>query len=372
MKTLVETLVRTTSANYPVYYSSGKIASILKDIKKVYKNRPIVVVSESRVAALYKEKFLSNFSTDTCHFVTFPAGEKNKNRRVKEKVEDQLLEKNLPRNTLLIALGGGVCGDLAGYIAATYLRGIDFIQIPTTLLSMVDSSVGGKTGVDTRHGKNLIGAFHQPKAVYIDLNFLDTLSEKEFFSGLAEVIKYGFIEDKKIYDYLVKNREIIMQRDPEALLTLVKRSVASKARVVRQDEKETLGVRKILNFGHTAGHAVEHLMNYKRPHGHCIALGMAFESLLAATQKVSSVTVHQDIVELLNYFQYDLSLPGSISFEAFYTAMLSDKKNVKGAVHFTLPKAVAAMAFDKKGFSKAYSKEVLKAVYFQYKAAFSD
>ena len=209
------------------------------------------------------------------YVVEIPDGEEYKNFETLKSIYDSLIEFGFDRSSLIVALGGGVVGDIAGFAAATYLRGIPFVQVPTTLLAQVDSSVGGKTGINHEKGKNLIGAFYQPGFVLIDTSTLDTLPEREYLSGLAEVAKYGIVLDGNLFDFMSANAGKLLDRDKESLLTVIKRSCSIKASIVEKDEKEA-GLRAVLNYGHTIGHAVETLTCYKRyTHGEAVAIGMA-------------------------------------------------------------------------------------------------
>jgi 3-dehydroquinate synthase len=211
--------------------------------------------------------------------VTFPAGEWNKTRETWSALTDQLLAAGIGRDGAVVAVGGGVVGDVAGFVAATVLRGIPYVQVPTTLLAMIDSSIGGKTGVDTVHGKNLVGAFHQPRAVIADVNTLTTLPPVHRSAGMAEALKHGFIADAIYLESLVRDRDRILDAEPGALLETVRRSVEIKAAVVADDERE-LGRRAILNFGHTVGHAIETVCGYEILHGEAVAMGMIVEAEL--------------------------------------------------------------------------------------------
>ena len=228
------------------------------DIAKLFPNSKCFIVTDSNVYELYGmrfEKWLTKHGMKT-QCVSFKAGEKYKTRRTKDYLEDRILKLGVMRDSIIIALGGGVVGDIAGFTAATMQRGIQFIQIPTTLLAQVDSSVGGKVAVDHPLGKNLIGAFHQPKRVYIDPNTLLTLSDSEYYNGLAEVVKYGAVLDEKFFNYLERNWIKVIRRDVKTLTCTIERCCLLKAKVVQRDELET-SYRRILNFGHTIGHAVE-------------------------------------------------------------------------------------------------------------------
>ena len=295
----------------------------------------VLILTDSNV-----EKFLDkltaplvakqiNFNT-----ITIPAGESSKNLREVEKVYTRAIELGLDRKSPIIAFGGGVVGDLAGFVAATYLRGVPFIQVPTTLLAQVDSSVGGKTGVNHELGKNLIGAFYQPKAVFIDVDSLKSLPAREIRSGLGEVIKYGIIKDAEFFRYLEDNAEKIMNRDVDALKHIVKRSCEIKAEVVSADEKES-GLRKILNFGHTIGHAFEHVTSYKYRHGEAVSIGMVGAALISWA---GGRIIFNDVArlkDLLDKFQLVTTCRG-VDMEDFYSAISRDKKIIDGKINWIL------------------------------------
>ncbi len=238
------------------------------------KERTVVIITDSNVDPLYGEKLVKSITPDCKEVLKFvlPAGETNKNLSTIESAYEFLIENHVTRSGLLIALGGGVVGDMTGFIAATYLRGIDYIQIPTTLLAQVDSSVGGKTGVDFKQYKNMIGAFNMPLLVYMDLGMLKSLDDRQFASGFAETMKYGLIKDAKFYSWLIENYYEIEERDPEILSQMIYTSCDWKRKVVEKDPTEK-GDRALLNFGHTIGHAIEKAKNFEMLHGECVALG---------------------------------------------------------------------------------------------------
>lgn len=276
-------LKKETDNSYDILIGEGIAGSLAKDLK----NRPIAsvyaIISDSNVARLYGKGLLDDFRKESlrAHLISFPAGEESKSRKIKEKIEDEMLSLGFRRDSCIIALGGGVVGDLAGFTAATYMRGISYIQVPTSLLAMADSSIGGKTALDAKNAKNAIGAFHQPKKVVIDINFLKTLPKKELANGLAEMIKHALIKDNKLFHFLEKNIDKIFEFEPKVLSFAIRRSCEIKAAIVMQDEKEK-GVRMLLNYGHTLGHAVESAMNYKISHGHAISIGMSCAAKISA------------------------------------------------------------------------------------------
>jgi len=281
--------------------------------------------------------------------VEVPDGEQYKNLDWANAVYTALLTNAFDRTSALVALGGGVIGDLTGFAAATFMRGVPFIQVPTTLLAMVDSSVGGKTGVNHPMGKNMIGAFYQPKKVLMDLTALKTLPREEFLAGMAEVIKYGVIRDAAFFDYLDENREKILSLDPEALTHIIRRSCEIKAEVVSRDEREG-GLRAILNFGHTVGHAVETAENYTMRHGYAVAIGMVYAARLAHKTGLCDASVPQRVEKLIKSYGLptDLSaLSRKPSVSGLMDTMQRDKKAEGGKVKFVLPGKIGDVVITK-------------------------
>ena len=250
-------------------------------------------------------------------------------------LEDQLLAGGAQRDSVIIALGGGMVGDLAGFTAATLHRGIRYVHIPTTLLSQVDSSVGGKVAVDHPFGKNLIGAFAQPEKVYIDVTTLSSLSSRDFSSGMAEVIKYGAILDRRLFSYLETNSGAILRRQRSALELIVDRSCVLKRRVVELDELET-GPRRILNFGHTIGHAVELLSKFALSHGEAVSIGMVAEATMSNALGLCDERDISRLVHVLQQFSLPTSFPSRMRFEAVIAATAHDKKAREGRIEYTL------------------------------------
>ena len=272
-----------------------------------------------------------------CEVAFIPDGETAKNLREAEKLYTRAIEFGLDRKSVVIALGGGVVGDLGGFVAATYLRGVPLIQIPTTLLAQVDSSIGGKTAVNHALGKNLIGAFHQPRAVFIDLQCLATLPEREIKSGLGEVVKYGVISDEKFFTYLEDNADKILGRDLQTLAHVVKRSCEIKAQVVSADERES-GLRRILNFGHTLAHAIEEQTAYKKfRHGEAVAVGMMAAARISCELGKTSAANVRRLENLLRRFDMQTTCAG-LDAEKLYAVTFRDKKTVGGVVNWVLMK----------------------------------
>ena len=272
-----------------------------------------------------------------------PSGEQSKSYAQMQLLYDQLVDMAADRRTIVVAIGGGVTGDLAGFVAATYARGLRFVQVPTTLLSMVDSSVGGKTGINHPRGKNLIGAFHQPIGVLIDLTTLNTLPDREYRSGLAEVVKYGVILDQEFFDYLEKNVEGLNARTPDVLRHVVARSCELKADVVREDEYETTGLRAVLNYGHTFGHAFEALSGYGGLlHGEAVSIGMICASRLAESlNRITSEETHRQ-TELLTQLGLPVTVPKELQTreQEIVSCMMLDKKTEGRELRFVLPSRI--------------------------------
>ena len=299
----------------------------------------ICVVTDSHVEKLYAKSLLDalpeGIHTD---LYVFPAGEEQKNLDSVSELYDFLIEKRYSRKDILVALGGGVVGDLTGYAAATYLRGIDFIQVPTTLLAQVDSSVGGKTGVDFCQYKNMIGAFHQPRLVYMNMAVLSTLDDLLFSSGMGEVLKTGLIRQPELYRWLDEKRSEVLDRRSEALAYMIRECCKIKSGVVERDPKEQ-GERAILNLGHTIGHAVEKLKNFSLPHGHCVGVGTVAAAWLSVQRGLLSSNDLRWIEEMNSFYGLPNRVDG-LSAQEILMATRSDKKAVGGRVRFILLDAV--------------------------------
>lgn len=297
-----------------------------------------LVVSNRRVYSLYGGKLTEGLEKAGVKWskTLLPDGEKSKTMKSVGALHDALVDGKYDRDSLVIALGGGVIGDAAGFAAATYMRGVRFAQVPTTLLAQVDSSVGGKTGVNHPKGKNLIGSFHQPSLVIADVDTLATLPKKEVLGGVAEIVKYGCIADSKFFGWLEKNMESLINLDPDVTARAVGVSCRIKARVVESDERET-GLRAILNFGHTVGHAVEAVTGYTRYiHGHAVAIGMATAAELSAIKGTLSEKDRDRVAGLIRSSGLPVTLPKDIGLSAIIGAMEMDKKAKSGSIRFVL------------------------------------
>ncbi|AJF06060.1 3-dehydroquinate synthase [Geoalkalibacter subterraneus] len=315
--------------SYPIWIGSGVLPRLGEALKRVSFPRRIAVVTNETVAPLYGEQVLSALrqSSFAAELIVLPDGEEHKNLESLNFIFDELITRGFDRGTGLIALGGGVIGDLAGFAAATYLRGIPFVQVPTTLLAQVDSSVGGKTAINHRLGKNLVGAFYQPRHVHIDVDTLATLPEREFRAGCAEIVKYGVIRDGDFFEWLEDNAQRIGERDPACLIHAVRISCQIKADIVEIDEKEG-GLRAILNYGHTLGHAVELLSGYgKVRHGEAVAIGMVAAATVSSRLGHCSSADVERIRRLLSALGLPVRLPDFAASD--YLAALSRDKKVQ-------------------------------------------
>ena len=327
--------------SYPIYIGAGYISSgeiQQVDIASHIRGKKVLIVTNETVAPLYLEMLEQQLSEKQIDTVVLPDGEKYKNLETLNLIFDQLIGRHHDRKTTLIALGGGVIGDMTGFAAASYQRGVPFIQIPTTLLAQVDSSVGGKTAVNHAMGKNMIGAFYQPQAVVIDTDTLSTLPDREFHAGLAEVIKYGLIVDADFFQWLESNIDNLLKRNKQALAYAIELSCRSKARVVAEDETEQ-GIRAILNLGHTFGHAIETFQDYKQwIHGEAVAAGMVMAAELSVITGDLAVEDLHRIKQLLQRCCLPVAPPRDMTVDDFMALMIRDKKVLDGQLRLVLLK----------------------------------
>ncbi len=326
---------------YPVYVDPGALRRLAGMVERHLPGRRVALVADETVYRLHRDDALGTdgWAGDV---LTFPPGERSKTREAWAALTDALLERGYGRDGGIVALGGGVAGDLAGFVAATYMRGLPYMQAPTTLLAMVDASVGGKTAVDTPRGKNLVGAFHPPAAVVADPLVLETLPEQEYRAGLAEAVKHGLIADREYFEWMEREAEALIRREQSALTYLVRRSVEIKAEVVGADERET-GRRAILNAGHTVAHALEHVSDYALPHGEAVALGLVAECALAIRLGGADPTMQERVKQLLQRFGLPVRLAQPLAPDHLIAAMTSDKKNRSARIRFALPHSVGEM-----------------------------
>ena len=334
-------IVRHATGSYPVYVEPGLLAGLGGLVERHLHGRRVALVGDETVLGLLREGRLAGARWDG-PALGFPAGERHKTRETWSRLTDELLRLEFGRDSGIVALGGGVAGDLAGFVAATYMRGIPCLQVPTTLLAMLDASVGGKTGVDTPEGKNLVGAFHSPVAVAADPLVLATLPDREYRAGLAEAVKHGLIADREYFAWIEANVDALEARDPGALRHLVRRSVEIKAEVVSEDEREA-GRRAILNAGHTVAHALERATDYRLPHGEAVGLGLVAEAALSTRLGLATPEAGARVVQLLERLGLPVRVAEPLPAEQVLAAMGSDKKNRAGGLRFALPRGVGTM-----------------------------
>lgn len=327
--------------SYPIFFGSDLLGKIGHCCKEIGLGKSVAVVTNPTVGTLYFDIARESLQKAgfTVSLVEIPDGEEYKNSETLNAIYDRCVALGLDRSAFILALGGGVVGDIAGFAAATYLRGIPFVQVPTTLLAQVDSSVGGKTGINHPQGKNLIGAFYQPRMVSIDVTVLSSLPEREFLCGLAEVVKYGIVLDHELFEYIETHGDELLARNHDCLLHIIHRSCAIKASVVEQDEREA-GLRAVLNYGHTLGHAVEALTSYNRyKHGEAVAIGMVQAARFSEKLGFSGHGDTERIVALLIRLGMPVELP-EFSAEEYTEALWHDKKVREGGLNFVFNRGV--------------------------------
>jgi 3-dehydroquinate synthase len=351
-------------ASYDIVIGGALLADLAGLVARHCPAARYAVITDSHVAPLYGEPVMSRLREGglVAQRFDFPAGEWNKTRQAWASLSDQMLAARFGRDSAVIALGGGVVGDVAGFVAATYLRGVPYVQVPTTLLAMIDSSIGGKTGVDVPAGKNLLGAFHQPRLVVVDRDVLASLPRAQLIAGMAEAVKHGVIADADYFAFLEASHERTLARDPAVLDRVITRSIEIKAAVVTADERE-LGRRAILNFGHTVGHAVEAATKYTLLHGEAVAIGMAYEARLAEALTIAAPGTAQRIRDLLERVGLPLERPAGAGVDDLLLAMRLDKKARAATVRFALPETVGTMrGDDEQGWTVTAPEQVLRDV----------
>lgn len=330
---------------YPVYLGHGLLGDAELWQRHLGTGKTLIVSNEV-VAPLYLERLqvaLGNIHAET---LIIPDGEVHKTSETWYRIIDKLVNMQARRDATLIALGGGVVGDITGFAAASYMRGVRFIQAPTTLLAQVDASVGGKTGFNHEKGKNLVGAFHQPAAVIIDSATLETLEDREFRAGIAEVVKCGAIRDRRFFDWLEKNRDLINRRETRVLNELIHQSVSNKAEIVAADEKEA-GVRALLNFGHSFGHALEAITAYSEfLHGEAVSIGMTIATRLSEQRGICEEGTTDRVEALLGHFGLPVMLPAGTSMDGMLNALQLDKKANAAGLRLILLAAIGHALID--------------------------
>ena len=338
--------------SYPIYIGPELLEDASSFLQQLGANRRIFVISNTTVAPLYLEKLQQTLAAQIAGSFLMPDGEAHKSLETFGQALDAAIECNLHRDSLIVALGGGVVGDLAGFVAATLHRGVDFVQIPTTLLAQVDSSVGGKTAVNHQLGKNLIGAFHQPCQVLIDISTLDTLPAREFKAGIAEIIKYGVIYDAAFFAWLEQNMDALLARNTDTLIYAIQRSCEIKAEIVANDEREH-GQRALLNFGHTFGHVIENAMGYGQwLHGEAVATGMVIATHLAAAMQWCEVSEFRRVRALIAHAGLPTEAP-ILDQDTWTRGLFRDKKVKNNVVRFILPTGIGSAQVTQESLSKS-------------------
>ena len=358
MKTLT---VELGERSYPIFIGRGLLGQA-ELVKPYVTGTQVLIVSNTTVAPLYLEQAKQAFSGYDVKTVVLPDGEQYKNLEVLNQIFDVAIENRFDRKCTFVALGGGVIGDMTGFAAASYQRGVNFIQIPTTLLSQVDSSVGGKTGVNHPKGKNMIGAFHQPECVIIDTDTLNTLEDRELSAGLAEVIKYGLIVDYPFFEWLEQNLPGLLARDAEVLAEAIERSCQNKATIVAKDEKEA-GLRALFNLGHTFGHAIEAGMGYGNwLHGEGVSAGMMQAVYLSKLMGDLTQADQERIASILQSAHLPVVPPKEMSVQQFLDLMAGDKKVQAGQIRLVLLKTIGQAYV-----TGDYSAELLERTLVEYR-----
>jgi len=327
--------------SYSIVIEPGLFKSIPGDLKKQKWGKKYCIITDTNVKRLYGQELVEHMREIglDATLISFQAGESRKKLQTVEKLANQMAQLGHNRHSCVVALGGGVTGDIAGFVAATFMRGIPFVHVPTSLVAMADSSIGGKTGVDLKCGKNLVGTFTQPKKVYIDPQVLSTLSKKQILNGLAEIVKHGLIQDKGILKILRKHPQQASSAHTTTITKLLVRSCKVKAGIVQRDVREAK-LRMHLNYGHSIGHAIEHASGYRLNHGQAISIGINLENRLAVDKKIMSAKQCEKIEELLKSLKLPTSIPDKIDRDPILKALKKDKKNRNQGFTFTLLKKI--------------------------------
>ena len=348
------------SGPYQVLVGRGLLGSLAPLLKEYAPAHRYALVSDSNVAALYGESTILQLKDAglSADLFTFEAGERRKNRTTWSELTDRLLHAGFGRDSCLIAMGGGVTGDLGGFVAATYMRGIPVVQVPTSLVAMIDASIGGKTGVDVEGGKNLVGAFHAPNLVVADPDVVASIPRAERAQGMIEAVKHGAIMDDTYFDELDREMPVLLDGDPASLERAVARSVELKSAVVSEDERE-VGRREILNFGHTLGHAVEAACSFRVPHGTAVACGMILEANLGVSLGVTGPDVVERLEQVLGRVGLPIRIPDGAAPNDIMTYLASDKKVRHGRTRFVLLSRIGAVHFADGSWSQAVDEDAV-------------
>ncbi len=335
--------------SYEITIAGGILSGLGEQVRSFGFSPSLAVISNPAVFDLYGKKVIDSLKEAgfTCSHILIPDGEEYKDYFWTYHILTELLRKKLDRNSCVVALGGGVIGDITGYAASVYMRGLHFVQVPTTLLSQVDSSVGGKTGVNHALGKNMIGTFYQPRLVWTDISTLKTLPKRELLCGIAEIIKYGVIWDEKFFGFMESNRDALLDLKEDALRAVIRRSCEIKAEVVSKDEREA-GLRAILNYGHTIGHAIETETGYSRfLHGEAVAIGMHLAARLSEVMGLMDKGKVLRIQSLIEAYGLPSELPSGLNIDRLVSHMRMDKKAIAGGIKFVLPLGIGEVKIQK-------------------------
>lgn len=324
------------TAKYGVYLGRGTRRRLNEILKNEYLERKILIVTDNNVSKIYLEEIINILKEHELKYAIIPAGEKSKSLGTMKYIYEKLLENDYGRKSLILSLGGGVVSDLSGFVSATYMRGIPYIQIPTTIISQVDSSIGGKVAINFNEYKNISGVYYHPKSVIIDVDFLETLSDREYYSGIAEIIKHSLIEDYDFFKEILENKNLLVSRNMRYIEEIILRALNIKKTIVEMDEQD-YGIRRVLNFGHTIGHGLEAIGGFERyTHGEAVALGMIYEALLSFEMGLIKEKYCREILDGLLWIiipeKYDKNQIGT-----FYRALEKDKKKLGDNMMFILP-----------------------------------
>jgi len=362
MRSMKVNLDKKLLSSYEIHIGNGIIERIALLIAKNHKASRHIIITDSNVNRLYGPKLLAGLKNVGLNvdLIEFPAGESSKNINTVMDITGKLLEMGADRTSVLIAFGGGVVGDMVGFVASVYMRSIPYIQIPTSLIAQVDSSIGGKTAIDLACGKNLLGTFYQPKAVFTDLNFLTTLPPKEFNNGLAEIIKYGIIDDEKMFRLLEENMDDIKSKDEALLKKIVESCCRIKKSIVEIDEREQ-GLRRILNYGHTLGHALEAQSDFAISHGEGVALGMIAAAHISERAGYLATQERERIESLIHQAGLPNGIPNKLAVDGIISRLQMDKKKKGEVIHFVLLKKVG-MPFVNRGIDEKIIAEVIEGM----------
>lgn len=359
MKEIIVQLKPQKAIDYPIRIAPGLLTTLHEWLGTDWHQRKIVIITDDHVKKLYGEKLAITLQKAKPLLLSFFPGEKSKNYQIKNDLDEQLIAHQCDRETIILALGGGVVGDMAGFIAATYMRGVHYIQIPTTLLAMVDSSIGGKTSINADHAKNLIGSFWQPMGVFTDIHCLSTLTQAHYFNGLFEAIKMFLTSDHDHFEEVVAKLALILQKDPSMLTKIIEAAIKIKVNIVSNDEKEN-NLRMVLNFGHTIGHALEAVTQYSILHGYAIAYGMLVEAKISQLMGILPHDQYDIIQTLLNQLKISGNELQKLNSDEIINATKIDKKIYNNQVRYVLLKNIGQVYQQENRFAHPVPDELVK------------